>query len=192
MKKLLLLTMTAIIAFGMIGCETMPENNNADAVITDETNINSNGIKTDNEIVDADVKDVDGDWKWDNDMDRAGYDKDKAKYEKYRGDKYKDDTVGSGLNDSWLWTKTRAALATTDGLGETTINVDVENEVVTLKGTVDSDVMKKKAVEVAKNIEGVKSVNDKLTINKDDSAIDGADTEKTEMDASTKKEEMKK
>lgn len=182
MKKLLLLTMTAIIAFGLIGCETMPETDSNKAVMTDETNVTVDGAKTDNEIVDTDVKDVDGDWKWDNDMDRAGYDKDKAKYETYRGDKYKDDTVGTGLNDSWLWTKTRAALATTDELGDSTINVDVDSEVVTLRGTVDSDVMKKKAVEVAKNIEGVKSVTDKLEINKADSAVDGADT----------KDEMKK
>lgn len=171
MKKLMLLTFAALLAMALIGCETMQETNSNTAVVTDETNVTVDGATTDNEIVDAD-----DDWTWDNNLTRENFDKDTAKYETYRGEKYKDDTVGSGANDAWLWTKTRSALATTDDLGDSTINVDVENDVVTLKGTVDSDAMKAKAVEVAKGIEGVKDVKDELQINPADSAIDGADT----------------
>ncbi len=183
MKKFTILSCVILLAMVLIGCETMPETNSNTAVVTDETNVTVDGATTDNEI-------VDGDWTWDNDLTREDYDKDTAKYDKYRGEKYKDDTVGSGVNDAWLWTKTRAALATTEDLGDATINVDVENAVVTLKGTVDSEAKKKQAVEVAKGIKDVTSVTDKLVINKDDSAVDGADTEKSEMDASNKTQEM--
>lgn len=73
-------------------------------------------------------------------------------------------TIGSGANDAWLWTKTRAVLATTDDLRESTINVDVDNAVVTLSGSVATQAQKSKAVQVAKGIEGVKGVTDKLTV----------------------------
>lgn len=185
MNKLLLFTITAIVAFGLMGCETMPETNSNKVVVTDETNVNVDGAKTDNEI-------VDGDWTWDGDIDRETYDKDKDKYAKQRGEKYKDDTVGSGVNDAWLWTKTRASLATTEGVRETTINVDVTDEVVTLKGTVGSEKEKTDAVKVAKEIEGVKSVKDELKVAKDDSMtnMNTSDDDKDSKDekANTKTE----
>src|SRR5256885_15949549 len=43
--------------------------------------------------------------------------------------------IGTGAEDGWLWTKTRAALATTDDLPASTINVDVNNAAVTRSGT---------------------------------------------------------
>ena len=72
--------------------------------------------------------------------------------------------IGSGANDGWLWTKTRAVLATTDDLRESTINVDVDNAVVTLSGTVATQAQKTKAAQVAKGIEGVKSVRNNLVV----------------------------
>jgi len=72
--------------------------------------------------------------------------------------------IGAGANDGWLWTKTRAALAAEDDLRDSTINVDVENEVVTLSGTVASAAQKRKAEEVARGIEGPKNVRNQLTI----------------------------
>jgi len=72
--------------------------------------------------------------------------------------------IGAGANDGWLWTKTRAALAAEDSLRDSTINVDVENEVVTLTGTVANAAQKRKAEEVARGIEGTKNVRSKLTI----------------------------
>ena len=72
--------------------------------------------------------------------------------------------IGAGANDGWLWTKTRAALAAEDDLRDSTINVDVENEVVTLSGTVVSADQKRKAEEVARGIEGPKNVRNQLTI----------------------------
>jgi hypothetical protein len=72
--------------------------------------------------------------------------------------------IGTGAEDGWLWTKTRAALATTDDLRDSTINVDVENGVVTLSGTVANQAQKTKAEQVAKGIDGVKSVKNQLTV----------------------------
>src|SRR6185503_3343633 len=59
-------------------------------------------------------------------------------------------TIGTGLNDAWLWTKTRFDLAAADDLRDSTINVDVDNAVVTLTGTVASAAQKTRAEQVAK------------------------------------------
>ena len=51
-----------------------------------------------------------------------------------------------------------------DDLRDSTINVDVENEVVTLSGTVANAAQKRKAQQVARGIEGTKNVRSQLTI----------------------------
>ncbi|MGI8668519.1 MAG: BON domain-containing protein [Aridibacter sp.] len=185
MKKFTILSCVILIAMVLIGCETMPETNSNKAVVTSETNVTVDGAKTDNDIVD---NDADGDWTWDANVNRETYDKDKDKYAKQREDKYKDDTVGSGANDTWLWTKTRATLATTSGIRETTINVDVENEVVTLRGTVGSEKEKTDAMKVTKELDGVKSVKDELKVAKDDSVTNmSSDTDDMDKNANTNK-----
>jgi hypothetical protein len=75
---------------------------------------------------------------------REEYDKNRANYEKDKGSS----TIGQGANDSWLWFKTRTALLTTSDLRDSTINVDVVNDVVTLKGTVANANQKTKAEQV--------------------------------------------
>jgi hypothetical protein len=88
------------------------------------------------------------------------YEKDKFKYQNQdSGNK-----IGSGVEDAWLWTKTRATLLTIKDLRDSTINVDVENSVVTLRGTVLSKEQKEKALKEVKNIEGVKAVKDMLKV----------------------------
>ena len=54
-------------------------------------------------------------------------------------------------------------------LRESTINVDVVNDVVTLKGTVENAAQKTKAEQVAKDIDGVKSVKNELKVAPEDS-----------------------
>lgn len=93
---------------------------------------------------------------------RADYDRDKARYTKEAKDAGR--TVGSGLNDGWLWVKTRYELAAADDLRDSTINVDLNNDVVTLTGTVATPAQKAKAEAVAKAVEGVKSVKNLLTV----------------------------
>jgi hyperosmotically inducible periplasmic protein len=68
------------------------------------------------------------------------------------------------LNDGWLWVKTRFDLAAADDLRDSTINVDVDNAVVTLTGTVASAAQKTRADQVTKSVEGVKSVKNQLRV----------------------------
>jgi osmotically-inducible protein OsmY len=72
--------------------------------------------------------------------------------------------VGAGTNDTWLWVKTRWDLAAADDLRDSTINVDVDNDVVTLSGTVANASQKTRAEAVAKSVEGVKSVRNQLKV----------------------------
>jgi len=100
----------------------------------------------------------------------------KASREEYERDKERNDreareqargsgrTIGTGLNDAWLWTKTRFDLAAADDLRDSTINVDVDNAVVTLTGTVANAAQKTRAQQVVKSVEGVKSVKDQLKV----------------------------
>lgn len=74
-------------------------------------------------------------------------------------------TIGQGAEDWWLWSKTRAALAAENELKDSTINVDVENSVITLKGEVRNQAEVKKADAVAKTIEGQKGVKNTLKVN---------------------------
>jgi hyperosmotically inducible protein len=73
-------------------------------------------------------------------------------------------TIGSGANDGWLWTKTRALLAAENDLRDSTINVDVDNAVVTLMGTVATNDQKMRAGRVAQGVDGIKSVKNNLTV----------------------------
>jgi hyperosmotically inducible protein len=73
-------------------------------------------------------------------------------------------TIGSGVNDGWLWTKTRALLAAEDDLRDSTIDVDVDNAAVTLTGTVATNDQKTRAGRVAQGVDGVKSVKNNLTV----------------------------
>ena len=93
---------------------------------------------------------------------RAEYEANKERYN--REAKESGRKVGTGANDTWLWIKTRFDLAAADDLRDSTINVDVDNDVVTLSGTVASAAQKTKAEQVAKAVEGVKSVRNQLRV----------------------------
>lgn len=90
------------------------------------------------------------------------YEKDKDTF----GQKAKDlgDKVGSSLTDGWIWTKTRGALLTADDLEESGINVDVNNGVITLRGTVPNADQVKKADAAAKGVGGNKGVQNQLKV----------------------------
>jgi hyperosmotically inducible periplasmic protein len=80
------------------------------------------------------------------------------------------EAIGQGLEDGWIHLKVRAALATENNLKDWRINVDVDNNVVTLRGTVPTAADKTKAAEAARKVEGVKNVNNKLEVKPDDSS----------------------
>ena len=82
------------------------------------------------------------------------------------------DSIGSNIEDGWIHLKVRGALAAVDDLRDSTINVDVDNNVVTLRGSVAS-AAHKSAAEKAAKVEGVKSVSNKLEVKADGSSDKG-------------------
>jgi hypothetical protein len=146
---------------GLTGCEnTTPTSDrnaarNANSNTAVVVNSNTNTVTTNTNTAHKDNSNVS----------REEYDKNRTEYEKEKGSS----TIGQGANDSWLWFKTRTALLTTSDLRESTINVDVVNDVVTLKGSVASKEESAKAEQVAKGIDGVKSVKNELKVAPKDS-----------------------
>ena len=63
------------------------------------------------------------------------------------------------VTDTWITTKVKSELATTDGVKSMDISVTTVNGVVTLTGVLDSDIAVEKAVAAAKSVKGVKSVD---------------------------------
>lgn len=160
MKKIISLTLVAASAAIFAGCETTAPN-------TNNARVNSNTLNNANNIivVDSNANVATNANRKNANVNREDYDKNKAEYEKEKGDS----TIGQGANDSWIWFKTRAALLAADDLRESTINVDVDKDVITLRGTVATDAQKKKAEEVAKGIEGQKGVKNDLKVAPKDS-----------------------
>ena len=99
---------------------------------------------------------------------REDYKKDETSYRDEA--KRAGETVGSGLEDGWIHLKVRAALAAVDDLRDSTINVDVDNNVVTLRGTVANAASKTRAQDAAKGVDGVKSVTNRLEVKADGSS----------------------
>jgi osmotically-inducible protein OsmY len=162
MKKLLTLTI-GLAALAFTGCEST-SNTNANAAVR---NANSNTAVVVNNNGNTTVVQTTNTNRWANtsNVNRADYDRDRAEYERDRGNS----KIGTGANDSWIWFKTRAALLTTAGLRESTYDVDVENGVVTLRGTVASKEESTKAEQTAKGIENVTKVNNQLKVAPNDS-----------------------
>lgn len=145
---------TALSALAFTACETAPSNVNVNKVNSNTAvvvNNNSNMVVANTNT-----------HTWNSNITREEYDKNKDEYANKA--KQEGASIGQGVNDSWIWTKTRAALATTNDLRESTINVDVANDVITLKGTVANAEQKAKAETVAKGIEGQKGVKNELKV----------------------------
>ena len=129
------------------------------------TNLGANNANVGAVVVNSNTTSNTNRWANANSVTREEYDRNRAEYERDRGSS----TIGTGANDSWLWFKTRAALLATDDLRDSTINVDVENAVITLRGTVASAAEKTKAEQVANGIEGKSKVVNQLTVAAGDS-----------------------
>ena len=72
-------------------------------------------------------------------------------------------------DDTWITTKIRIALMTTDGAGRNAVKVDTEHGKVTLHGTVDSEAVKEKAEATARSVGGVTEVRNLLQVVKESS-----------------------
>lgn len=164
MKKLATLIALAALAAGCTAADntnTAGGNGNTGAVLNTNANTNANA-NTANANTNANRRTYNAN------ISEAEYEKDKARF---TGEaKEAGETIGAGLKDGWLWTKTKGALAGVDDLRDSTINVDVNNGVITLRGNVASAAQKAAAVKTANGIEGKSSVKDELKVSADGNA----------------------
>lgn len=72
--------------------------------------------------------------------------------------------TGEAITDGWITTRVKSKFVGEDLLKNSDINVDTNDHVVTLKGTVTSAAARARAVEQAKEVEGVHRVVDLLTV----------------------------
>jgi osmotically-inducible protein OsmY len=81
-------------------------------------------------------------------------------------DKTKDglSKTGEVITDGWITTRVHSKFVGEDLLKGSDINVDTKDHVVTLRGTVMSAAARARAVEQAKEVDGVHQVIDRLTI----------------------------
>jgi len=146
----------AALAVLVAGCDNQANNNRTvNANANANANGNANTVATSTPVVNANTNTRRA-------PTREEYERDKERYNREARESGR--TVGSGLNDGWLWVKARFDLAAADDLRDSTINVDVDNAVVTLTGTVASAAQKARAEAVAKAVEGVKSVKNQLKV----------------------------
>ena len=156
MKNFKLVTLIAGFGLLLAGCNATNTNTNTNTNLNANANANRNANVNANLNANRSARTVNAN------ITREEYERDK--------DSFANDarqlgrTIGTGANDGWLWTKTRALLAAADDLRDSTINVDVDNAVVTLSGTVASPAQKTSAEKVAKSVEGVASVKNNLTV----------------------------
>ncbi len=123
-----------------VGCETTNTNSNTtnsnQGVLTDNKNTNNKNDNANNS---------------NKEMTKDNVNKNIEKYK--REAKEAGRKIREGAEDTWLWVKTRASQAAVDDLRDSTINVDVENNVVTLNGTIANAAQKATAEKTAKEIE---------------------------------------
>ena len=74
------------------------------------------------------------------------------------------DDTGAVVSDSWITTKVKSDLAVEKDVDATDISVHTYEGVVTLSGDVDNQAEADKAVHVARDIKGVKSVVNKMHV----------------------------
>jgi hyperosmotically inducible periplasmic protein len=156
MRRLSGLIAVAALSIFLLACdnstnrnETANTNRNANA----NANLNANVERSPTPVANTNAN---------RELTREQYERNKEQYQ--REAKGSGRTVGTGVNDGWLWVKTRFDLAAADDLRDSTINVDVDNAVVTLSGTVASASQKTRAEQVAKSVDGVKSVRNQLKV----------------------------
>ena len=145
-----LLAVLALLTLLAAGCaETTTNTNNANTANANTANANANMNANANANANRTLT-------------REEFDKEANKYAQQAKETGR--KIGAGANDAWLWAKTRSVLTTADDLRDSTINVDVDNGVITLSGTVATKEQLNRADALAKGIEGQKGVQNKLTV----------------------------
>jgi hyperosmotically inducible protein len=73
-------------------------------------------------------------------------------------------TVESSLSDAGITAAVKTKLLADPDTPGLKLDVDTKDQVVTLSGTVANKTQKEEALQIAKNVEGVRGVNDRVTI----------------------------
>lgn len=94
---------------------------------------------------------------------RSEYTEDQAAQERESA-RNSGEKLGDSLDDAWIHTKIVTKLIGNTNTPERKINIDVVNNNVTLRGTVDTAEQKAEAERVAKETEGVKNVKNLLKV----------------------------
>ena len=158
MKKFAALVASLALAALAAGCSG-DNGNNGNANMSNANVRNMNATVNANANANANASNAN---RYHSGITRQEYESNKNSYEqeaKSAGSK-----IGTGADDMWLWVKTRSALLAASDLSSTGINVDVEDGVITLRGTVPSQDQVKKPDDVAKGIEGKKRVVNMLKV----------------------------
>ncbi len=90
-----------------------------------------------------------------------------------------DQQQSSAINDAWLQGKLESTLLFNEHLNSFNIDTEVTNRVAILAGTVESDIDRDLAGEIAESIDGVESVQNKLKVAKATASTE-ADTEEAQ------------
>ena len=72
--------------------------------------------------------------------------------------------AGEEITDGWITTRIKTKFVGEDALKDSDVHVSTDDHVVTLTGTVMSAAGRAKAVALAKEVEGVRRVDDRLTV----------------------------
>jgi osmotically-inducible protein OsmY len=160
-KTLLAVIAGTALSLAATGCSN-DDNTNTNANVNTNRAVNTNAVVNTNTNATANANANATNWN----MSREDYNKNENSYR--AAAKNKNESIGSGLEDGWIHFKVRGALAVVNDLRDSTINVDVDNKVVTLRGTVASADQKAKA-EKAAHVDGVTKVVDKLEVKADNS-----------------------
>jgi hyperosmotically inducible protein len=96
-------------------------------------------------------------------MTRADYSDQMAREERENAAR-SGERIGDQVDDAWIHTKVRTKLVGQGELPLGGINVDVDKNIVTLRGTVESQKAKAEAERLAKETEGVAQVRNQLVV----------------------------
>ena len=72
--------------------------------------------------------------------------------------------AGKVVDDAGLTNKVKDALSAEPNLKSVAINVDASGGVITLRGTTDNQDKRKRAEQIAENVEGVRSVRNEMVV----------------------------
>jgi hyperosmotically inducible periplasmic protein len=146
-RVLAICTVLTVAALSFSGCENLNTNSNANT----NANVNANAA-TPAATATASPERT-----------RGNYTEREAQEEREKA-KASKETIGDTLDDAWIHTKIVAKLIANSTTPERNINVDVVQNVVTLRGTVDSAEEKAAAEKVAKETDGVIKVVNQLKV----------------------------